>query len=289
MAVSGKTAAAGANGDAGSGDAVHRIVDRRFSGTGQVRETAAEPSLPILSVVVPVFNESTTLTKAVERVLEEPTRKEVIIVDDGSDDGTAEILEEWGRNIFSLNDSTVRIVVLRHVENRGKGRAIRTALSVAEGQFVIVQDADLELSPSCYAALLAPLLSGTAQLVIGRRRRAGGAGSIHAIGIAALGLVVRALYGYNVQDPACCFKVLSLDNLRRMDLDGERFEFCPEVIAKGARLGLKLQQVDVAYVPRRADEGKKLRLVKDGIKAIQTLLRNRRWQPLCARDLHGGP
>jgi dolichol-phosphate mannosyltransferase len=240
----------------------------------------ADTSVPCVSVILPVFNEVSTVAVALERVLEERTRKEVIIVDDGSHDGSEEIIEQFIRNLGTLDDRTVRIVFLKHMENEGKGRAIRTALQVARGRFVIVQDADLEVRPSCYAALLNPLVKSTAELVIGRRRRSLTRSlSLHAIGVAALGLIVRTLYGYQVRDAACCYKVLSLENLRRMNLQADRFEFCPEVIAKASKLGLTLHQVDVDYFPRGVDRGKKLRLVRDGIEAVLTLLRYRQWQP----------
>lgn len=246
----------------------------------EVRHPRAGASAPCVSVILPVFNEASTAAVALGGVLEEGTSKEVIIVDDGSDDGSGAVLEGYIGSLGPLNDTTARIVLLRHRANRGKGAAIRTALATARGRFVIMQDADLEVRPSCYAALLEPLIGGTAEFVLGCRRRHFPRGlSLHVVGVAALGVIVRALYGYPVRDAACCYKVLSLENLRRMDLQADRFEFCPEVIAKASRLGLALRQVDVDYFPRGADEGKKLRLVKDGIEAILTLWRYRRWQP----------
>jgi dolichol-phosphate mannosyltransferase len=241
-------------------------------------------SIPGISVIVPVYNECSTVTIALDSILEEGTRKEVIIVDDGSDDGTGQVLNEWIRSIPPLVGAAVRVILLKHSENRGKGRAIRTALEVARGEYVIVQDADLEVRPCCYAALLAPLVDGTAEFVMGCRwRHPMSRLSIHALGVVTLGLIVRSLYGYHVRDAACCFKVVSLENLRRMDLEADQFEFCPEVIAKASRLGLTLKQVDIDYFPRGVREGKKLRLVKDGTKALQTLLRYRQWQPATNR------
>lgn len=237
------------------------------------------PYAPRVTIIVPVFNEQATVALALESVFDEETPKEIILVDDGSSDGSAEAVQDWIDKIPSLNATTARFVWLKHLKNRGKGAAIRTALTLARGEFVIIQDADLEVRTNCYSALLAPLMTGTAEFVMGCRSRSlTSKRSFHAIGVTVLDSIVRYLYGYNIQDSACCFKVLSLENLRRMNLEAEKFEICPEIIAKASKLGLRLQQVDVDYFPRTAHEGKKLRLLKDGLAAIQTLLRYRRWQ-----------
>jgi hypothetical protein len=125
-----------------------------------------------------------------------------------------------------------------------------------------------------------PLLEGRADFVLGRRRNLLIRSTwTHGVGVLLLNLLVRGLYGYNVTDAACCFKVVPRHQLLAMDLEAKAFEFCPEVVAKASRLGLRLTQVDVDYAPRRMSEGKKLRLVSDGLDAVRTLWQYRHWEP----------
>lgn len=263
---------------------------------------------PLLTLIVPVYNEQATVAAVLDAVTAEPTTKEIIVVDDGSSDGSDSAIGEWfissaawrepagsGSNVCGPHadairltgpqadaerlTTTVRFIWIRHAENAGKGTAIRTALAFANGEYVVVQDADLEVSPSAYPTLLRPLLSGEADLVMGRRRGLMPRGRLFlASGVRLLNLTTRLLYQYRVADAACCFKVLARENLTEMRLECERFEFCPEVLAKAARMKLRLAEVDVEYKPRGDRSGKKLRLVKDGIAALQTLWRLRRWQ-----------
>jgi glycosyltransferase involved in cell wall biosynthesis len=175
------------------------------------------------------------------------------------------------------------VIVLHHLHNRGKGAAIRTGLSHAHGRFTIVQDADLEYDPRDYPRLLEPLLPGRADIVYGSRYLRPSPGSrrgtrLFRYGVSVLNLVLRFLYGVRLTDEATCYKVFPTNVLRAMDLQCERFEFCPEVTAKACRMGLTIAEVPIRYTPRTATEGKKIRWT-DGWEALVTLWRWRRWRP----------
>jgi dolichol-phosphate mannosyltransferase len=230
----------------------------------------------LLTVVIPVYNEAGTLDRLVSRVLDIPYAEQVVIVDDGSTDGTGTILKHWTDNS--------RVVLLLHPHNRGKGAAIRTGLSHARGRFTLVQDADMEYDPCDYPRLLEPLLQGKADIVYGSRylRPSLGNGSwrrLFRYGVALLNLAVRMLYGVRLTDEATCYKIFPTDVLRAMDLHCKRFEFCPEVTAKACRMGLTIAEVPISYTPRTAADGKKIR-VTDGWEALVTLWKWRRWHPM---------
>lgn len=246
------------------------------------QQSASDPSAAILSVIIPVYNEVATILDVLNGVISEPTPKEILIVDDGSTDGTLQRLQQW-QSTWSPTLETAhirRVEFLRHAANRGKGAAIRTGLELAAAEFVIVQDADLEVSPAEYPWLLQPLLAGEADFVIGYRTQVSSTQRLaHCSGIQLLNTLVRVLYGVTVRDEACCFKVLRTHDLRRMKLECSRFEFCPEVVAKAARLGLRFAEVPITYTPRDASGGKKLRL-RDGVHALWTLWKYRKWRDL---------
>ena len=238
----------------------------------------AEPALhetPLLTVVVPVYNEVQTVEELLRRVLAAPYEKQVIVVDDRSTDGTVEVLKKW--------EGHAGVELLRHCENRGKGAAIRTALEHAKGRFTIIQDGDLEYDPEDYPRLIGPLLAGEAQVVYGSRylRRKGGPRRrwrLFRCGVAALNVCVRLLYRARLTDEATCYKAFPTAVLRSMDLQCERFEFCPEVTAKTCRLGLKIREVPIRYDARSTQAGKKIRW-RDGLAAMAALWKWRNWQP----------
>jgi glycosyltransferase involved in cell wall biosynthesis len=235
--------------------------------------------VPDITVAIPVYNEAATIVEVLQRVIDEKTPKDIVIVDDGSTDETMSRLEAWKRNWDDCTKpSHVRsVTLLAHPINQGKGAAIRTALRDAKAQFLIVQDADLEVSPDEYPWLLKPLLADEADIVVGYRTLSGRPTRFaHGAGIWLLNLIVRVLYGVSIRDEACCFKVLKVRDLALMKLECNRFEFCPEVIAKAARMGLRFAEIPVAYHPRDIRNGKKLRL-SDGLQAMATLWKYRRW------------
>ncbi|HVA48840.1 MAG TPA: glycosyltransferase family 2 protein [Pirellulales bacterium] len=247
----------------------------------------------LLTVIVPVYNEAATVDELLRRVVDVPLEIQVIVVDDGSSDGTTAILERWeGHPLVEL---------LAHTRNRGKGAAVRTALEHARGRYAIVQDADLEYDPRDYLRLLEPLLAGEADVVYGSRylnersriRENSGRGrgtltssatglaptppwTTFRVGVCALNVATRWLYGTRLSDEATCYKLFRTETLRAMRLECERFEFCPEVTAKACCMGLRISEVPVGYHPRGAAQGKKIRL-RDGIEALKTLWRWRKW------------
>jgi len=237
-----------------------------------VAATPEEP--PLLSVVVPVYNERRTIDELLHRVLAAPYEKQVIVVDDGSTDGTVEMLEKW--------EEHPRVELLQHSKNGGKGAAIRTGLAHAEGRFTIIQDADLEYDPQDYPRVIEPLLSGEAEVVYGSRylRKAGEARQpwrLLRLGVSVLNAVVRLLYGARLTDEATCYKAFPTAVLRSMDLQCERFEFCPEVTAKACRMGLAITEVPIRYEGRTIQAGKKIRWT-DGAAALGALWKWRHWR-----------
>jgi dolichol-phosphate mannosyltransferase len=233
---------------------------------------------PLLTVIVPVFNEAATINELLRRVIQAPYSKQIVVVDDGSTDGTSDILSLWER--------VPMVQICRHDRNRGKGRSIRTALEHACGHFVIIQDGDLETDPHDYPLLIEPLARGQADFVIGSRFASGTelaarGNSLFRLGVQLLNLAIRVLYGARVSDEACCYKALSTQVLKSLDLHCERFEFCPEVVAKAIRLNLRIAEVAIRYYPRTAANGKKLRY-RDGLRAIWCLWKLRGWEPATA-------
>jgi dolichol-phosphate mannosyltransferase len=219
-----------------------------------------------VSVLVPVYNEAAHLDELLRAIHASPVKKEIIIVDDGSTDGTREKL----RTMPLAEDVTVVL----HEKNCGKGAAIRTALEYARGEYVLIQDSDLEYDPQDYAALLRPLDQGHADVVYGVRPDRPERGLRFFLGAKLLTHLTNLLYGAGIHDEATCYKVFRRSLLAQISLECHRFEFCPEVTAKLCRMGKQIAEVPVSYTPRSAGEGKKIRH-SDGWLAIWTLLRYR--------------
>jgi dolichol-phosphate mannosyltransferase len=220
----------------------------------------------IVSIIVPVYNEAQHLDELLRAITDSPVDKEIVIVDDGSTDGTREKLLRL--------PPTQRITILFHEANCGKGAAIRTALRYARGEYVLIQDSDLEYDPQDYPALLSPLKAGEANVVYGVRPDQPQRGLRFYLGAKFLTHLTNLLYRAGIHDEATCYKVFRRSLLESISLDCRRFEFCPEVTAKLCRLGERIWEVPVSYRPRNRDQGKKLRY-SDGWIAIWTLLRLR--------------
>ncbi len=229
----------------------------------------------LLSVIVPVYNEQATIDRLIAAVFDAPYRKQIIVVDDASTDGSARLLRKWRE--------TGQIELLSHPCNQGKGAAIRTGLARARGQFTVIQDADLEYDPQDYQHVIQPLLEGRAEVVYGSRRL-GCKRSWRQLfnpfyhGVTVLNLCVRVLYGVRVTDEATCYKAFPTAVLRAMELACQRFEFCPEVTAKACRMGWQIVEVPIHYASRTARDGKKIGL-RDAFEAAWTLWRWRKWLP----------
>jgi dolichol-phosphate mannosyltransferase len=262
-----------------SSQAGSRSCDARSLGS-------ADRRAPLLSVIVPAYNESATISQLLSRVADaEPRDKEIIVVDDGSSDGTYTHLQEWRADTSAI--------VLRHDVNRGKGAAIRTGLQHATGRYVIIQDADLEYDPADYIMLLEPLIAGRSLVVYGSRYQPSsallGRPSVwFRSGVSLLNVATWILYGCRLTDEATCYKAMDRRLLERMDLQCERFEFCPEVTAKACRLGARILEVPIRYSPRDAKAGKKICL-SDGFAALRELWKWRNWIPERVADCEVTP
>jgi len=225
-----------------------------------------------LSVIIPVYNEESTIAEVVARVLAVPVDKEVIVVDDGSTDRTPDRLR--------AADSR-RLTIIRLLENRGKGAAVRAGLERATGAYVLIQDADLELLPEEFPLLLEPIEAGRSPVVYGSRflRGRGETGRWHHLANRLLTGWANLLYGSALTDVSTAYKLFPRRLVDRLDLQSRRFEFCAELTAKLRRLGQTITEVPVTYHPRPPHAGKKLRYFTDGLRAAWTLLRFRLWRP----------
>ncbi len=227
-----------------------------------------------LSVLMPVYNEMRTLHAIVDRVLDVDlgVRVELVVVDDCSRDGTRDLVRALPER---YRGSGHEIRAFFHEFNQGKGAAVRTALEHATGDFLVVQDADLEYDPREYPRLLEPLLAGKADVVYGSRFMGGG-GRVHRLGHwgvnQALTWVSNVLYNVRLTDMETCYKAFTCEVAVRLHLQSNRFGFDPEFTAKVCRMGFRLWEVPVSYQGRSKAEGKKISW-KDGLPALTTLLR----------------
>ena len=225
---------------------------------------------PLLSVIVPGYNEDQTLGALLARLRDGPyPEKQVIVVDDGSTDTTQNILRAWAGQPGFL--------FLTHDRNQGKGAAIQTGLAFARGEFTIIQDADLEYEPSDFPRLIEQLRRGDTDVVYGSRYLNGCSNlplTWSRFAVKCLNLLVRLLYGQRLTDEATCYKAFRTSLLRDLDLRATGFDFCPEVTAKVCRLGHHIVEVPISYRPRTRAEGKKITW-RDAWSAIWTLLKYR--------------
>jgi len=222
-----------------------------------------------LSVLIPVYNEARTIDEVLRQVAAVPVEKEILVVDDGSTDGTREILSRW--------DGRDGVRVILHPGNLGKGRSVRTAMEAARGDILVIQDADLEYDPAEYPRLLRPIDAGRADVVYGSRFRGGSENRVqffwHTVGNRLLTLISNVFTNLNLTDMATCYKAFHRRVVPALDLESRRFGVDAEFTVKVARGGFRIFEVPVSYFGRSRAEGKKIRLL-DGFSALGALVRH---------------
>lgn len=215
-----------------------------------------------LSVLVPVYNEEVNLETLLTRLLAVNLDKEIVAVDDCSQDRTPEILQKFAD----------RVIIVRHERNQGKGAGIRTALARATGEYVIIQDADNELDPNDIPRLLEPIQQGKAQVVYGARNLRVQSWS-NFLGNTILTGVTNLLFGTHISDMETCYKLMPTQVMRSLNLRANSFDIEPEITAKLARAGHCIAEVPISYYPRVQD--KKMRPLREGVRAVRALFRLR--------------
>jgi len=227
------------------------------------------PDAPRLTVLIPAYNEAATIAEIIRRVLATGLEPEIVVVDDGSTDETADIVRDLSRN--------ADIKLVQQTRNCGKGAAVRAGIPHATGEIVIIQDGDLEYDPDDYHAILRELEDPEVQVVYGSRRLKRDnpmSSPIFYLGGVSLTLITNMLYRTGITDEPTCYKAFRTDLLKDLPLHSTGFEFCPEVTAMVAKRGITIREVPIRYAPRKKSEGKKIR-TKHWFEAVGTLLKHR--------------
>jgi dolichol-phosphate mannosyltransferase len=231
-----------------------------------------------LSVIIPVYNEESTVLEILKRVQSVPVEKEIIVVDDGSTDGTREMLEQLHfpsiQRVDGQGEGDIKVILKE--KNEGKGMAIREGFRHITGDVVVIQDADMEYNPMDWMKMLKVMEEKKAGVVYGSRILGKGQKSSLAFyfGGRFLSWLTNILYGTRITDEPTCYKMFKREVIKNIDLRCRGFEFCPEVTAKVSKKGYRIYEVPVSYSPRKVSEGKKIRW-NDGAVAIWTLIKQR--------------
>jgi len=233
------------------------------------------PSAELLSIIVPVYNEVRTVLAVIDRLqaIDLPVAREILVVNDGSTDGTREVLESASAGIRDPG-SGIRII---HAErNAGKGAAIRRGLGASTGTIVAIQDADLELDPQQLSALVTPIVRGEADVVYGSRFLAGRSSApwITIVANRALTGTTNLLFGSSITDMETCYKIMRSDIARSLQLDANRFDIEPQITARLLRGGHRIHELPVKFDPRSRAQGKKIGW-RDGVRAVEVLVKER--------------
>jgi dolichol-phosphate mannosyltransferase len=226
----------------------------------------------LLSIIIPVYNEENNIEEVLRKIkavkLPHNVEREIIVIDDGSNDRTPQILKKFASdNVISMHSSVL---------NFGKGTATRIGIKKSKGDIILIQDADLEYNPDDYTSLIEPILSGRANVVYGSRFKGEIVGMklLNLIANKILTFTANVLFNAHITDEATCYKVFSAAALKNLDLKCRRFEICPEVTAKLLKAGYKIDEVPIGYKSRSVEEGKKISW-KDGVAALWTLIKYR--------------
>jgi glycosyltransferase involved in cell wall biosynthesis len=228
---------------------------------------------PLVTVIVPVYNEGATVEEVLRKVAAQPLHTEIVVVDDGSEDGSREILRR-----LAQNGSVPNLRLIEHTANQGKSAAVRSGIAASQGDIVAIQDADLEYDPRDLPRLIAPIAEGHADVVYGTRLRGGQPQRAHLfwhyVGNRFLTLLTNVLYNTTISDMEVGYKAFRGELIRSIPLQSEGFGFEPEVTAKLLRRKARLYELPVSYYGRTYEEGKKITW-RDGVSAVMLLIRFR--------------
>ena len=241
------------------------MIDNKFNDKKLFMDSKNE--FATLSVIVPCFNEVSTINKIIDKIKASPVDKEIIIVDDGSSDGSKEFLS-------NIDDPQVKVIF--HSNNIGKGAAIRTGIKHATGKILIIQDADLEYDPKEYENIIQPILEDKADVVFGSRFLGGQPHRVvffwHRVGNGFLTLLSNIFTDLNLTDMETCYKAFRTSLIQKISIKENRFGFEPEITAKVSKLDCRIFEVGISYYGRTYEEGKKIGW-KDGVRAIWCILK----------------
>ncbi|BDB67219.1 glycosyl transferase [Helicobacter cinaedi] len=263
-----------------------QLLSKQLNGGGAEQESSnstsstsyihTSPTFHTLSIIIPCFNEKSTILDILQVVqdVQIPYHKEIIIVDDCSSDGTRKIL-----STLQSNQENCSIKVLYHEKNQGKGAALRSGITEASGDIVLIQDADLEYDPNEYPKLLAPFEKGVADVVFGSRFVSGESHRVlyfwHRMANGLLTLLSNMMTNLNLTDMETCYKVFKREIIQRITIEENRFGFEPEITAKIAKIkGIRIYEVGISYYGRTYEEGKKIG-IKDGFRALWAIVKYR--------------